>query len=283
MVKTKLTTRLFLILVITSVNASLFTRVCSNPAPVHLMYYSGGLIPNENVSISILRAEVLIHANTRDLDSLGEMTFSGNYTIFNHGSNLNVSIAAPFLFYPTNNFSILVNDIITPFLFYYEWEDEAESWNQYLVNRSELSLRDHFWLVCNVSIPENASLELQYQFSTPSNLYFPKWGSYYLIYDVGTSRLWSGNITEQVEINVHGKLPNTIYNEEECVIQDIHDGESYNWNWDDERISVNYVGVSYYFNNMDDNGYFIDVIFVIFIATLLGVLSIITYKILKRS
>lgn len=283
MVKIKLTTRLFLILVIISVNASLFTRVCSNPAPVHLMYYSGGLVPDKNVSISILHAEVLIHANTSDLDSLGEMFFSGNYTIFNRGSNLNVSIAAPFLFYPTNNCSILVNDTITPFLFYYEWEDEAESWNQYLVNRSELSLQDHFWLVCDVSIPENASLELQYRFNTPSDLYFPKWGYYYLIYDVGTSRLWNGNITELVEINVHGKLPNTIYNEEECIVQDIYDGKSYNWNWDDERISVNYVGVSYYFNNMDDNGNIIDVILVIFITTLLGVLSIITYKILKRS
>lgn len=282
MVKIKLITRVLLVFMITSLHVSFFTPVFANPAPVHLMYYSGGLVPNENVSISILHAEVLIHADTSNLDSLGEMKFSGNYTIFNHGSHLNISIAAPFLFYPTNNCSILVNGSITPYLLYYEWEDEAESWNPYLVNRSELSLYDHFWLVINVSIPENVSLELQYRFSTPSNLYFTKWGRYYLIYDVGTSRLWNGNITEHVEINIHGNLPNTIYNEEECVVQDIYDGKNYNWNWDNKRISVNYVGVSYYFDNRDNNEY--NVFFVLLIATPLGVLSLITYitfKILK--
>lgn len=280
MVKTKLITILFLILTITSVNGFLFTRVCANPAPVHLMYYSGGLIHKENASISLLNADVVIHANTSDLNSLGEMTFNGNYTIFNHGIHINISIAAPFLFYPTNNCRIIVNDSITPYFLYYEWETEAESWNQYLVNRTDLGLSDYFWLVCNVSIPENASLKIQYQFSTPSNLYFPKWGHYYLIYDVGTSRLWNGNITEHVTINVHGNLPNTIHDEDECNILDIHNGKSYNWNWDNKLINVNYVGVSYYFNNRDIDLTFI---FAFLIITFIGVISVITYKILKNN
>ena len=251
MINKKILVKLLLIVVIISLNGPSVKTVFANPAPAQFLYYAGGFIPEEDVNITLLNADVLINANTSDTKSLGEMTFNGNYTIFNHDKTANITIAAPFKFYPTNNCIITVNGSITPYRLYMLWEDDAEPWNQYLVNRTELPLDYYFWLLCNISIPENHSLRISYAFSTPSNIYPPiSWGHYYLIYDVGTSRLWNGNITEEVNINVHGNLPDTIYYEEKCNVQNLNDGKSYTWNWNNERIKTNFVGVSFYFSNI---------------------------------
>jgi hypothetical protein len=269
------------LLIIAICSCSLISQNLANPAPVSLMYYTGGLIPQENVNITLLEANVLIHANTTDLNALGEMSFSGNYIIFNHGSQANFTIAAPFEFYPTNNCRIIVNSTNTPYILIHAWESEADYWNPYLVNRSDLNLYDHFWLLCNVSFPQNSTLEISYQFNTTSNIYFPKWGYYYLIYDVGTSRLWNGNITERVEICVHGNLPNKIYYEEICNTIDLEDGKSYEWNWNNEVIYVNYVGVSYYFNNLNNRNWLDFLITIIIIVSIISVLLFI-YILIKR-
>jgi hypothetical protein len=183
------------------------------------------------------------------------MTFNGNYTLFNHGEKINISIAAPFLFPPTNNCKIIVNNTITPYILLYQSQMDMDPWKQYLVNITGIKLDEYFWLICNISISENSSLEMKYQFTTTGDIYNPKWGRYYLIYDVGTSRLWNGNITEYINMNVHGEPPNTIYYEEKCCIFDICDGRRYSWNWDNEIMNVNYVGVSYYFGNDPNNDF----------------------------
>ena len=251
MIKKKIFAILLLVFVIISLSGSSVKPVFAKPLSAQRLYYAGGFIPDEGVNISLLKADVLINANTSDFNSLWEMTFNGNYTIFNHDETANITIAAPFRFFPTNNCTITVNGSITHYLLYFRWEDDAEPWNQYLVNRTEIPLDYDFWLVCNISIPENHFLHISYAFSTLSVTYhLPTWGNYYLIYDVGTSQLWNGNITEEVNINVHGNLPDTIYYEEKCNVQNLNDGKSYTWNWDDERIKTNFVGVSFYFNNI---------------------------------
>ena len=253
-------------------NGSFLKDAFSNPAPVQLLGYAGGFIPEEEINISLLDASVLIDANTEDFNTLGEMSFSGNYTIFNYDNSANITIAAPFHFYPTNNCIIMVNGSITPYILYNYWEDEAETWNEYLVNRTEIPVYNNFWLLCNITIPENHSLEISYEFNTPSDIYYPKWGYYYLIYDVGTSRIWNGNITETVSINIHGNLPETIYNEEACTIEDCYDGKSYTWNWINECIEFDYVGVSYYFGYPPNNPDIISII--IWSLILVGIIAI---------
>lgn len=256
LMKTKVLIKFYLIIFFIGLSGSHIRFAVSNPAPVQLVYYAGGFIPDEEINITLLEASVLIDANTSNFNALGEMKFNGNYTIFNHDSSANITIAAPFHFYPTNNCIITANGSITPYILYDQWEDEADIWDEYLVNRTEVPIKyNHFWLLCNIYIPENHSLEISYKFSTPSGIYYPKWGYYYIIYDVGTSRIWNGNITENIVINIHGNFPDTVYNEEICTIQDCYDGKSYTWNWDNERIDIDYVGVSFYFGSNPSNPY----------------------------
>ncbi|NHJ21284.1 MAG: hypothetical protein EAX91_10090 [Candidatus Lokiarchaeota archaeon] len=241
--------KLCLIVFIIGINGSYVRYGFSNPAPIQLLNYAGGFIPNEDVNITLLDASVFIDANTEDFNALGEISFNGNYTIFNYDNTTNITIAAPFHFYPTNNCIITVNGSITPYILYNYWEDEAEIWNEYLINRTEIPVYRCFWLLFNITIPKSQFLKISYEFYTPSDIYYPKWGYYYLIYDVGTSRIWNGNITEKVRINIHGNLPDIIYNEEACTIQDCYDGKIYTWNWTNECIDIDYVGVSYYFGS----------------------------------
>ena len=72
-----------------------------------------------------------------------------------------------------------------------------------------------------------------------------------IFYDVGTSRVWNGSITERVEFIVHGKLPVAYsdyregFFEYNCTVTDIGDGNSYAWEWLDEIITVNSVYIRY--------------------------------------
>jgi hypothetical protein len=239
---------LLLILLFINLNVSIIKPGSANIAPT-LLRYAGGFIPDIDVNITLLHANVLINADTSDIISFGEVSFSGNYTIFNHGKSVNMTIAAPFAFHPTNSCKIMVNSSNTQYLLYRDWETEAEPWELYMVNRTEVPLLSYFWLLCNVTIPENHTLLISYEFSTFGHDYFTKLTNYVLVYDVGTSRIWNGNITEEVNINIHGKLPDTIFYREKCNVQDLSDGKNYRWNWDNERITTNFVGVLYSFKS----------------------------------
>ena len=272
-----------LIVILLSINFLNIKYVYSNPAPVQLFYYAGVFIPNEDNNMTLFNANVVIDANTSDFNSLGELYFNGSYTIFNDGEFVNMTIAAPFNFFPTNECVISVNGTSTPYILYYSWDDESEVWESYLVNRTEFKWQEHFWLLCNITIPAKSSLQISYIFKLSENEYYPKWGNYYIIYDVGTSRVWNGNITEDVSINIHGNLPDTIYNEEKCIIKYIGDGKCYSWNWDNERINVDYVGVSYYFGSPPS---YLDIFSIIITCTIIGLLiiaiSFALYYYLKR-
>lgn len=186
-------------------------------------------------------------------DYPGPESFNGNYTIYNPKESLNLTIGAPFAFFQIENCTVLVNGTSVPFItkndYQIDYANESRIWNQFMYNRSlPTYLFFGSWILINISIPEKTYLNLEYKFHSPRHSRYIVEGYYYVIYDVGTARLWNGTITETVEINVHGNLPISVYEGQSCTISDIFDGKSYRWEWNNENIDVNYVGLYYYFN-----------------------------------
>ncbi|MFX1570854.1 MAG: hypothetical protein ACFFCV_21150 [Promethearchaeota archaeon] len=209
--------------------------------------FAGGLLPKENCSLSLISANVKIEVDTSDLKFLGEIHFKGNYTINNPDGEINVTIGAPFNFYPFDNCTIIVNDTKIPFIIVRDYDiDEYNStiWDQYMWN----TYYPKTWFLCNVSIPQNSSINIKYDFFTSRPNYAIMEKRFYIIYDVGTARLWNGNITEMVEIKAQENPPTKIYGYESCDINAIPNGMSYKWEWIEERININYVGLYYNVN-----------------------------------
>ncbi len=118
---------------------------------------------------------------------------------------------------------------------------------EYVENISTYFLTPRYWILSNISIPKNKTLEIYYEFNHPEPIYSRDLVSFDIIYDVGTARLWNGTITEKVEIKTHGHNPKSIYHEDLCQISNILDGRSHIWEWFDERVDIDFVGVYYYY------------------------------------
>ncbi|MFX1593855.1 MAG: hypothetical protein ACFFCL_14270 [Promethearchaeota archaeon] len=279
-------TLLSIILLLTNLNIIIINKSVADPAPIPITSYSGGLLPKENVTLSLISANVLIDADTSNLKYLGGISFNGNYTIFNPDDDINLTIGAPFEFYPVENCTVLVNDTSIPYSIIHDHdideEYDSEIWNQYIYNRSLVD--QGFWVLCNISINRSTYMKLQYIFNIPKPEFPYTFGYYRIIYDVGTARLWNGNVTETVKIRTHGNIPNSIYNEDLCVISDISDGKCYQWDWNEEKIEINYVGLNYYFDFQNEYNYvyYSMKIMLIFVPPIFGVIIILINKLYKR-
>jgi hypothetical protein len=284
---------LLFILVFSNLNLSKFKNSIANPSYVTIIPYSGGLLPAENVSLSLTNANIIIDADMSNLNYHGPIKINANYTIFNPDEDINITIGAPFTFHTPENCSVLLNGTDVTYDIIYDdelYDYQIDIWNQYLHNRSSYEIIDFFpfdgfWIIVNVSIPQNTEVILSYEFQTPQESWYIVEGYYKIVYDVGTARLWNGNITEKVEITVYGHLPNSIYEPELCVISDLLEGKSYCWNWDNQRIEIDYVGLYYYFN-FDDyyNPFYFGIkISLMTVVTLLGISVILVKKYYRKS
>jgi len=274
---------IFFITVLIHQNLTKLDFVIGNPVAVPIYQYSGGLLPQENVSLSLISANVIIDADTSNLRYLGGISFEGNYTVFNPENDINITIAAPFSIYPENNLSVLVNGTSVPSDIIYYDNLESQLWEYYIDNISWGNVLPRYWILCNISIPKNKTVEIQYKFNNPKPTYSSELVSYDILYDVGTARLWNGTITEKVEIRAHGYNPNSIYNEQLCNVSDILDGKSHTWEWVNETIEINLVGVHYYYDGRNEYNilYFSVKIVLISTVTIIGIAIILT-KIYSR-
>jgi hypothetical protein len=237
----------FLVIIISNLITSQTNIINANPIAIPEYRYSGGLLPPENVSLSLVSANVVIDADTSNLRYLGKITFKGNYTISNSGNDLNITIAAPFNINPEKNLTVLVNNTLIPSDILNSDELQLELWLEYVENISTYFLTPRYWILSNISIPENQTIEIYYEFNHPEPIYSRDLVSFDIIYDVGTARLWNGTITEKVEIRTHGHNPKSIYHEDFCQTSNILDGRSHIWEWFDERVDIDFVGVYYYY------------------------------------
>jgi len=219
----------------------------ANPLPGPEMLEMGGIVYDNNNSLSLVNAEVVFTIDSTDFQNNISVLFDGHYTIHNPTNDTaNVTIYAPFSFQGDNiesEWQVEVNG--TPTEFNLVW---AYSLNSNLLSYFEnYSTYIAFFIVINTTIFKETSQVISYRFyrNMENPLYYTDYFS--IRYIVATARAWKNNITEKVEFKVQGNLPTsyTEYTEKACNISNIPSGKSYSWNWDNESINDDYVGINY--------------------------------------
>jgi len=246
----------------------------ANPLPV---YYEidmiGGILPNNSTSLYIENAEVSLEIDSTHFLEVMIINFSGAYTIYNPNSTIETMLGAPFTlanWVLDLNYSVSLNGSLIPYETDLIGMNHSELWDIYL--------EDYYFytrlLICNVTIPENETVIVTYNlgYSMKNPLY--NLNTFSIRYDVGTARAWNGTITEIVEFNVRGKLPNDHYFKESCSITNTVEGRSYTWEWIDETIEINYVGISY-------SGRLISLAFYAILFSIIGVIPLLTIGIIS--
>lgn len=241
---------IFLIIQLNQIKNTDFVK--SNPTPVNTI---GGILPQENLTLSLVNAEVLFEINALNFPKFLSWKFKSNYTLFNPDDTINVTIAIPF--YPFNsisNASLTVDNNLTLYSLEYDTPFNSEIWNKYIEN-----IGDERWaFLFNITIPKNNSVLINFSFESIENglrYMIKEFGPYEIIYDVGTSRVWNANITEKVGFKVYGQLPDYCYHEEDCNVSNIENDKilrfgiepdkRFIWEWNNEIIEYNLVGIVY--------------------------------------
>ena len=156
------------------------------------------------------------------------------------------------------NYSLTIDN--NPALIYdvifieYENPPISEIWNKYIENIDD---GRKFYLF-NITIPASDSVLISFSCETIEKsvrYIIENFGYCEIIYDVGTARVWNGNITEKVEFEVYGCLPDYCHHEEDCIISDLNHvkipfiskycNKCYSWEWNNEIIEFNLVGIVY--------------------------------------
>jgi len=219
----------------------------ANPLPAPEVLDMGGIVYESNNSLNLVNADVAFTIDSTDFQNNISVLFGGYYTIHNPtNTTANVTIYAPFSFQMydiESEWQVEVNS--TPTEFSFVW---AYSLNSNLSSYFEnFTTYIGFYIVINTTILKETSQVISYRFyrNMENPLYYTD--DYSIRYIVATARAWKNNITEKVEFKVQGKLPNsfTKYTEKACNISTIPNGKSYSWNWDNESINDDYVGIDY--------------------------------------
>jgi len=267
---------IIIILILIKVQDYTIIYTSANPTPVRII---GGFLPKENVSLSLTNANVLIEVDASNFPDVIRWNFEGNYTIYNPNNSTEITIAFPFYMSYVVNESLQVNgnpinidDVIY-------LENVSDIWNNYLDNLDEKYHR--YAYIFNLTFPTNDSLNVQFNFDSITrgiDAYFDYVGKYDIIYDVGTSRIWNGNITEKVEFRIHGRQPDYRYYANQCNVSKIERGKSYIWSWNNEIININLVGISY-LPSQQEFFYFIIFTIIVIIGGIIGI----TFFIIKKN
>ncbi|MFX0031394.1 MAG: hypothetical protein ACFE9P_01925 [Candidatus Hermodarchaeota archaeon] len=244
-----------LILIVTSLMLSytvLIPRINCNPLPAPEDHFVGGIVSNRSVSLNLLNADVLFNIDSTDFSNNIGIDFSGNYTIFNPDKKINITLYAPFsleIDVVSSNCLVQINDTMIPFeiLYIYELDYNVSTYiEDYLSSPGSMFITA--LIICNLTISENSTNTIKYQFSGM----MPKRSNDFSIsYDLGTARAWEGDLNEYVEFKVIGKIPDGYREytngtfEDRCEITDINNGKVYTWEWNNEKTNILQVGIIY--------------------------------------
>ncbi|MFW9864968.1 MAG: hypothetical protein ACFFEN_02640 [Candidatus Thorarchaeota archaeon] len=247
-----------------------YTQSIANPLPVYETKF-GGFLPNEDYSCSMPNASVLIEIDATDPYSYFGLVFTGNYTIFNPNDSLNLTIAAPFtknIFGLDSNCTIKINNSVIPHdVVRYPW-NESYTWDDYIM------IYNRNLIVCNLSLPKNKSILLEYNFKTNLESLLRDVSYLNFIYDIGTAAVWEGKISETVEFRVIGRLPDSHSNDP--MIMEILNGKSFIWEFKNVEIPPGLLSVYIsYLGDYEYNWFKISLGYFFLIFLLLGFISLI--------
>lgn len=255
-----------LLVILTSFWYSLFLpKSNANPVPVISTYY-GGIVPKNVYNCSMTDANVQLNVDALKVNEFGHqvlrhlnLTFMGNYTIFNPNDPINITVASPYDWEITalSNVEILVNNFTIPFDLVDIGYIITDEWDEFFYDHYS----SMFFIVCNFTIPKNESIILESSFQTSISLAPIDVNEVYVNYVVGTYRGWDSpsapsglGITEQVKFRVHGQQPDRFSDyapggfSRNCTVTDIINGKSYLWRWDNETIIDGRVYIMYDIN-----------------------------------
>ena len=219
----------------------------ANPLPAPEELDMGGIIYDNNNSLNLVNADVVYTIDSTDFQNDISVLFEGYYTIHNPANTTaNVTIYAPFSFPMAtieSDWQVEINGTSTDFNLVWAYSLNSNL-SSYFENYTAYTA---FYIVINTTISKENSQVIWYRFY--KNMENPLFNSdrFSIRYIVATARAWNNNITEKVEFKVLGKLPTsyTEYTEKSCNILTIPNGKSYCWNWNNESIIDDYVGINY--------------------------------------
>lgn len=254
--KSKIIQIILLIILTFNWNILFILKSNANPIPVY-MNYSGGIVPKNIYNCSMTDANVEINVDALNVNQvLGHfnLSFIGNYTIFNPSDAINITIALPFDWEnaTSSNMEIIANNISIPFVLVNKSFILTDDWDGFFYTY----YYPIFFIVFNITIPKNESIVIKSSFQTSTSLDSFIADEVYINYIVGTYRGWSphsgsSSISENVEFRVQGQQPDGFSDyapglfSRNCTVTDINNGKSYLWRWDNETIMDNRVYIMY--------------------------------------
>ncbi|MFX1495977.1 MAG: hypothetical protein ACFFBH_00475 [Promethearchaeota archaeon] len=230
----------------------LIPNINCNPLPAPEDHFVGGIVSNKSISLNLLNADVLFNIDSTNFSNNIGIDFSGNYTIFNPNEKTNITLYAPFSLETdvvSSNCVVQVNETIVPFKIINIYDLD---YNVYSYIEDYLSSSSSIWgialIICNLTISENSTNTIKYQFS---GIIERRSNDFSINYDLGTARAWEGDLNEFVEFKVIGKIPDSYReytngtSEDRCEITDIDNGKVYTWEWNNEKTNILQVGIIY--------------------------------------
>lgn len=247
----------------------------ANPLIIDYLTHGAFLPINFTHGIDMQKAEVLFNIDAHKKNRTTFIDYKGNYTFYNPNVTQSLIIAAPFgydLYEVDNRISVHVNQVKTDFSIV-EFFYDSENYSLYLPYYSYLNA-----IVCNITFQENETTNVLYEFqSLPYSIGYDTTNIHYI---VGTANSWNNNseIYEMVEFRVTGFQPKGY--SVNCSVSKIPDGKSYLWNWENEKIDVTAVGITYYHRSIHP------VALIIIIATTvpisITIAIVVTVKLVKK-
>ncbi len=248
-VKTKYCVSLFEIILVLSILISPIFLQVTKADPLAFVDWEYGIYLPLNSSEGILMVDSLVKFSVyTEKNHDVYVNFAGDYFYFNKNDTKTLLIGAPFRINFNTispNIKVYVNSIEINFEIIKLSGSELDPFKTYFDDITTT----HF-ILCNVTFTSNQITTLKYIFSVTIQANY-HWNG--INYFVGTANSWKDQdvFNESVEFYVTGVQPHEYT--EGCIISNIIGGKSYVWTWYNEPITINKVGISYYFDRFNSS------------------------------
>ncbi|MBN1216275.1 MAG: hypothetical protein JXA99_12650 [Candidatus Lokiarchaeota archaeon] len=205
---------------------------------------SAGFCPLGDNNFTLANADILYDIDTHDYPYTFDLEIYANYTVYNPDDAVNVTFAAPFPQYSSyyENISIIVGNHTIPYCI-----EDPEAYKDDNIDLYYLTWWDTSFLIFNISLPKNDSIEVKYELISINNPFHGNIQS--ITYGLFTAHFWNEILHERIEFHVNGTYPNKYkeqlygYPEINCTIENHENTRSYIWEWYNNNLSPDVMDV----------------------------------------